>query len=132
MGDCEALPTGDRSPLGSFHVPFPFGKRLTVNVFRQRINQLFQCGRDIWRRIAQHSGRAIAKHSLREITFSVPPDSFSRENSERVEGRLRSTRTSECALCRITISVVALASHQFYLTYNLITALYLSSQRRIG
>ncbi|QNP31439.1 hypothetical protein [Cylindrospermopsis curvispora] len=54
------LPTGDRSPLGSFHVRFPFGKRLTVNVFRQRINQLFQGGRDIWRGIAKHSLRAIA------------------------------------------------------------------------
>ncbi|WP_072149123.1 hypothetical protein [Cylindrospermopsis sp. CR12] len=39
MGDREALPTGDRSPLGTFHVRFLFGKRLTVNVFRQRINQ---------------------------------------------------------------------------------------------
>ncbi|WP_330936303.1 hypothetical protein [Cylindrospermopsis raciborskii] len=28
--------------LGSFHVRFLFGRRLTVNVFRQRINQLFQ------------------------------------------------------------------------------------------
>ncbi|WP_435184377.1 hypothetical protein ACRYJJ_05915 [Cylindrospermopsis raciborskii G7] len=46
-GDCAALPLGDRSPLGAFHVPFPFGKRLTVNVFRQRMNQLFQGGRDI-------------------------------------------------------------------------------------
>ncbi|MBU6346842.1 MAG: hypothetical protein KGR70_16455, partial [Cyanobacteria bacterium REEB494] len=46
MGDREALPTGDRSPLGTFHVRFLFGKRLTVNVFRQRINQLFQGGTD--------------------------------------------------------------------------------------
>jgi hypothetical protein len=147
-GDCEALPLGDRSPLGSFHVRFPFGKRLTVNVFRQRMNQLFQGGRHIWRGIAQHARRviafrvphvssqgkilnvlrgdceafptshriqcsprfllkgkfwmcwgAIAQHFLREIAlyflseiaFSVPPGSFSRENSECVEGRLRST-----------------------------------------
>ncbi|WP_235678274.1 hypothetical protein [Cylindrospermopsis curvispora] len=91
MGDCEALPTGDRitlpmgdrSHLGAFHIRFPFGKTLTVNVFRQRINQLFQGGGDIW--------RAIAKHSLREIAFSVPPGSFSREKPERVDKRLRST-----------------------------------------
>ncbi|WP_235678275.1 hypothetical protein [Cylindrospermopsis curvispora] len=90
-GDCEALPTGDRitlpmgdrSHLGAFHIRFPFGKTLTVNVFRQRINQLFQGGGDIW--------RAIAKHSLRDLAFSVPPDSFSRENSECIERRSRST-----------------------------------------
>ncbi|MGJ0607967.1 hypothetical protein [Cylindrospermopsis raciborskii] len=56
-GDCEALPTGARSPLRAFHVRFPFGKRLTVNVFRQRMNQLFQGGGDIWRGIALHSLR---------------------------------------------------------------------------
>ncbi|WP_235528907.1 hypothetical protein [Cylindrospermopsis sp. CR12] len=66
-GDCEALPLGDRSPLGTFHVPFPVGKRLTVNVFRQRINQLFQGGRDIWRGIAKHSLREIALHPRRAI-----------------------------------------------------------------
>ncbi|MGJ0607976.1 hypothetical protein [Cylindrospermopsis raciborskii] len=38
-GDRITLPMGDRSPLGTFHVRFLFGKRLTVNVFRQRINQ---------------------------------------------------------------------------------------------
>ncbi|BAZ89970.1 hypothetical protein NIES932_14550 [Raphidiopsis curvata NIES-932] len=81
-GDCAAHPTGDRSPLGTFHVRFPVGKRLTVNVFRQRINQLFQGGRDIWRGIAKHSRRAIA--------FSVPPGSFSREKPERVDKRSRS------------------------------------------
>ncbi|KRH98053.1 hypothetical protein ASL19_13830 [Cylindrospermopsis sp. CR12] len=59
-GDCAALPLGDRSPLGTFHVPFLFGKRLTVNVFSQRINQLFQGGGDIWRAIAQHSLWEIA------------------------------------------------------------------------
>ncbi|MBU6346953.1 MAG: hypothetical protein KGR70_17090, partial [Cyanobacteria bacterium REEB494] len=64
MGDRIAFPTGDCSPLGTFHVPFPVGKRLTVNVFRQRINQLFQGGRDIW--------RGIAQHSLWEIAFRVP------------------------------------------------------------
>ncbi|MGJ0606728.1 hypothetical protein [Cylindrospermopsis raciborskii] len=53
-GDCAALPTGDRSHLGTFHVRFPVGKRLTVNVFRQRMNQLFQGGGDIWRGIAKH------------------------------------------------------------------------------
>ncbi|WP_180982079.1 hypothetical protein [Cylindrospermopsis raciborskii] len=37
--DRAALPTGHRSPRGTFHVRFLFGKRLTVNVFRQRINQ---------------------------------------------------------------------------------------------
>ncbi|WP_258004803.1 hypothetical protein [Cylindrospermopsis raciborskii] len=33
---------------------------MTVNVFRQRINQLFQGVEDIWRAIALHSLRAIA------------------------------------------------------------------------
>ncbi|WP_074404717.1 hypothetical protein [Cylindrospermopsis raciborskii] len=65
MGDRIALPLGDRSHLGTFHVQFPVGKRLTVNVFRQRINQLFQGVEDIW--------RGIAKHSLWAIAFSVPP-----------------------------------------------------------
>ncbi|TPX29736.1 hypothetical protein FIV49_05120 [Cylindrospermopsis raciborskii GIHE 2018] len=54
VGDCEALPTGDRkarSHLGTFHVRFPVRKRLTVNVFRQRMNQLFQGFWDIWRGI---------------------------------------------------------------------------------
>ncbi|WP_258007388.1 hypothetical protein [Cylindrospermopsis raciborskii] len=64
-GDCEALATRDRSHLGTFHVRFAVGKRLTVNVFRQRINQLFQgCG-DIW--------RGIAKRSLWEIALSDYP-----------------------------------------------------------
>ncbi|WP_258004676.1 hypothetical protein [Cylindrospermopsis raciborskii] len=53
-GDREVLPTGDRAHLGTFHVQFPFGKTLTVNVFRQRINQLFQGVEDIWRAIALH------------------------------------------------------------------------------
>ncbi|WP_258004760.1 hypothetical protein [Cylindrospermopsis raciborskii] len=66
-GDRIALPTGHRSPRGTFHVRFPVGKRLTVNVFRQRINQLFQGVEDIWRGIAKHSLWAIALHSLREI-----------------------------------------------------------------
>ncbi|PNJ94448.1 hypothetical protein [Cylindrospermopsis raciborskii] len=64
-GDRIALPKGDRSHLGAFHIRFPFGKTLTVNVFRQSINQLFQGVEDIW--------RAIALHSLRAIAFSVPP-----------------------------------------------------------
>ncbi|PNJ93709.1 hypothetical protein CEP14_09620 [Cylindrospermopsis raciborskii C04] len=51
---------GDRSHLGTFHVQFSFGKTLTVNVFRQRINQLFQGVEDIWRGIAKHSQWAIA------------------------------------------------------------------------
>ncbi|PNJ90402.1 hypothetical protein CEP14_18135 [Cylindrospermopsis raciborskii C04] len=59
-GDREALPKGDRSHLGTFHVQFPFGKTLTVNVFRQRINQLFQGVEDIWRGIAKYSQWAIA------------------------------------------------------------------------
>ncbi|MBA4446965.1 hypothetical protein FHK94_18010 [Cylindrospermopsis raciborskii CS-506_D] len=50
---------GDRSPRGTFHVRFRSGKRLTVNVFRQRINQLFQGVEDIWRGIAKHSQWAI-------------------------------------------------------------------------
>ncbi|PNJ91126.1 hypothetical protein CEP13_17215 [Cylindrospermopsis raciborskii C03] len=60
--DREALPTGHRSHLGTFHVRFAVavGKRLTVNVFRQRMNQLFQGVEDIWRGIALHSLRAIA------------------------------------------------------------------------
>jgi hypothetical protein len=63
---------GDRSHLGAFHIRFPFGKTLTVNVFRQRINQLFQGGGDIWRAIAKHSLWAIAQHSFWEIAFRVP------------------------------------------------------------
>ncbi|OBU74801.1 hypothetical protein [Cylindrospermopsis raciborskii] len=59
-GDRAGLPTGHRSHRGTFHVQFPFGKTLTVNVFRQRINQLFQGVEDIWRGIAKHSLRAIA------------------------------------------------------------------------
>ncbi|PNJ92350.1 hypothetical protein CEP11_10690 [Cylindrospermopsis raciborskii S10] len=55
-----ALPTGDRAHLGTFHVQFPFGKTLTVNVFRQKINQLFQGVEDIWRGIAKHSQWVIA------------------------------------------------------------------------
>ncbi|QNP31271.1 hypothetical protein IAR63_13570 [Cylindrospermopsis curvispora GIHE-G1] len=61
---------GDRSHLGAFHIRFPFGKTLTVNVFRQRINQLFQGGGDIWRAIAKHSLWAIAQHSLWEIAIA--------------------------------------------------------------
>ncbi|PNK18729.1 hypothetical protein CEP07_07445 [Cylindrospermopsis raciborskii S01] len=60
---------GDRSHLGTFHVQFPFGKTLTVNVFRQRINHLFQGVEDIWRGIAKHSQWAIAKRSLWAIIF---------------------------------------------------------------
>ncbi|PNK18806.1 hypothetical protein CEP07_07285 [Cylindrospermopsis raciborskii S01] len=51
-GDRITPPTSDRSPRGTFHVRFPVGKRLTVNVFRQRMNQLFQGVEDIWRAIA--------------------------------------------------------------------------------
>ncbi|PNJ93260.1 hypothetical protein CEP14_09680 [Cylindrospermopsis raciborskii C04] len=54
-GDRITPLTGDRSPRGTFHVRFPVGKRLTVNVFRQRMNQLFQGVEDIWRAIALHS-----------------------------------------------------------------------------
>ncbi|QNP28889.1 hypothetical protein [Cylindrospermopsis curvispora] len=43
------------------------------------------------REIASHSQWAIAKHSLRDLAFSVPPGSFSREKPERVDKRLRST-----------------------------------------
>ncbi|PNJ90856.1 hypothetical protein CEP14_18165 [Cylindrospermopsis raciborskii C04] len=63
--DREALPTGHRSPRGTFHVRFRSGKRLTVNVFRQRMNQLFQGVEDIW--------RGIALHSLWEIALSDYP-----------------------------------------------------------
>ncbi|WP_146028512.1 hypothetical protein [Cylindrospermopsis raciborskii] len=59
-GDRIALPTGHRSPRGTFHVRFPVGKTLTVNFFRQKMNQLFQGVEDIWRAIAKHSLRAIA------------------------------------------------------------------------
>ncbi|MGJ0606696.1 hypothetical protein [Cylindrospermopsis raciborskii] len=41
-GDCAALATRDRSPLGTFHVRFAVGKRLTENVFRQCIKPLLQ------------------------------------------------------------------------------------------
>nr|WP_258005864.1 hypothetical protein [Cylindrospermopsis raciborskii] len=61
-GDRAGLPTGHRSHLGTFHVRFAVavGKRLTVNVFRQRMNQLFQGVEDIWRGIEKYSLRAIA------------------------------------------------------------------------
>ncbi|MGJ0606740.1 hypothetical protein [Cylindrospermopsis raciborskii] len=88
MGDCAALPTGDRSPLGTFHVRFPFGKRLTVNVFRQRINQLFQGGGDIWRRIAQHS--------LRVIAFRVPRVSSQGKNLNVLRGDCIALHTGDC------------------------------------
>ncbi|PNJ95880.1 hypothetical protein [Cylindrospermopsis raciborskii] len=68
-GDCEARPTGDRSHRGTFHVQFPFGKTLTVNVFRQRINQLFQGVEDIWRGIAKHSQWAIAISDYPPVPF---------------------------------------------------------------
>nr|WP_258561761.1 hypothetical protein [Cylindrospermopsis raciborskii] len=61
-GNRAGLPTGHRSHLGTFHVRFAVavGKTLTVNVFRQRMNQLFQGVEDIWRAIAKHSLWAIA------------------------------------------------------------------------
>ncbi|EFA68832.1 Cytochrome c family protein [Cylindrospermopsis raciborskii CS-505] len=72
MGTC------DRSHLGTFHVRFAVGKRLTVNVFRQRINQLFQgCG-DIW--------RGIAKPLPLGDRIQCSPDSFSRENLNVLKG----------------------------------------------
>ncbi|WP_256204723.1 hypothetical protein, partial [Cylindrospermopsis raciborskii] len=131
-GDCEALPTGDRialptgdrealatrdrSPRGTFHIRFLFGKRLTVNVFRQRINQLFQGVEDIWRGIAKRSPRAIALSDYPPVPsqgknlnmgtgdcealptgdrIALPtgdriqcsPDSFSREKFEHGDGR---------------------------------------------
>ncbi|PNJ91128.1 hypothetical protein CEP13_17210, partial [Cylindrospermopsis raciborskii C03] len=60
-GDRAGLPTGHRSHLGTFHVRFAVavGKTLTVNVFRQKMNQLFQGVEDIWRGIAKHSQWAI-------------------------------------------------------------------------
>jgi len=42
LGDSAALATRDRSPLGTFHVRFAVGKRLTENVFRQCIKPLLQ------------------------------------------------------------------------------------------
>ncbi|WP_258005737.1 hypothetical protein [Cylindrospermopsis raciborskii] len=72
-GDRIALPTGHRSPRGTFHVRFALGKRLTVNVFRQRMNQLFQGVEDIWRAIAKYSLRAIALHPLWAIALSDYP-----------------------------------------------------------
>ncbi|WP_180982070.1 hypothetical protein [Cylindrospermopsis raciborskii] len=82
---------------------------MTVNVFRQRINQLFQGVEDIWRAIALHSLWEIALgdyppipsqgknlNVLRGYREAPPlgdhiqelsPGSFSRENSECVEGR---------------------------------------------
>ena len=77
---------GDRSHLGAFHIRFPFGKTLTVNVFRQRINQLFQGGGDIWRAIAKHSLWAIAQHSLWEIAFRVPRVSSQGKNLNVLRG----------------------------------------------
>ncbi|WP_100068190.1 hypothetical protein [Cylindrospermopsis raciborskii] len=59
-GDRITPLTRDRSHPGAFQIRFPFGKTLTVNVFRQRINQLFQGVEDIWRAIAQHSLWEIA------------------------------------------------------------------------
>ncbi|MGJ0607968.1 hypothetical protein [Cylindrospermopsis raciborskii] len=64
---------GARSPLSTFHVRFLVGKRLTVNVFRQRMNQVFQGGGDIWRGIAKHFLRAIALHSIQANPLSDYP-----------------------------------------------------------
>jgi len=64
MWDCAALPTGDRSHLGAFHVRLAFGKTLTVNVFRQRINQLFQSFGDIWRAIAFTADSFVMKYII--------------------------------------------------------------------
>ncbi|EFA68829.1 hypothetical protein [Cylindrospermopsis raciborskii] len=70
---------GDRSHLGAFQIRFPFGKTLTVNVFRQRINQLFQGVEDIW--------RGIAKHSLWEIALrGYPPVPSQRKNLNILKG----------------------------------------------
>ncbi|MBA4451201.1 hypothetical protein FHK94_17995, partial [Cylindrospermopsis raciborskii CS-506_D] len=72
-GDCITPPTSDRSHLGTFHVQFSFGKTLTVNVFRQRINQLFQGVEDIWRAIALHSRRDLTLHPPWAIALSDYP-----------------------------------------------------------
>ncbi|WP_258008159.1 hypothetical protein [Cylindrospermopsis raciborskii] len=72
-GDRIALPKGDRSHLGTFHVRFAVGKRLTVNVFRQRMNQLFQGVEDIWRAIALHSRRDLTLHPPWAIALSDYP-----------------------------------------------------------
>ncbi|MBU6346234.1 MAG: hypothetical protein KGR70_13165 [Cyanobacteria bacterium REEB494] len=50
--------------LGTFHFRFMFGKRLTVNVFRQRINQLFQSFGDIWRAIAFTADSFVMKYII--------------------------------------------------------------------
>ncbi|WP_258004490.1 hypothetical protein [Cylindrospermopsis raciborskii] len=104
MGDRITPPTGDRSHLGTFHVRFAVGKRLTVNVFRQRINRLFQGVEDIWRGIAKRSPREIALgdyplgpsqgKNLNMGTgdrIQCSPDSFSREKFEHGDVRSRST-----------------------------------------
>ncbi|PNJ93126.1 hypothetical protein CEP14_10330 [Cylindrospermopsis raciborskii C04] len=97
-GDREALPTGHRSPRGTFHVRFAVGKRLTVNVFRQRINQLFQGVEDIWRGIAKHSRRAIALHSLRKIAFiHYPPVSSQGKNLNVLRGDCEALPTGDRA-----------------------------------
>ena len=118
MGDREALPTGDRSHLGAFHIRFPFGKTLTVNVFRQRINQLFEWGGDIWRAIAKHSLWAIAKqfqwaiaqHSLWEIAFRVPRVSS--------QGKILKVLINDCAALplgdREALATKLKVSHNIY------------------
>ncbi|OBU76402.1 hypothetical protein [Cylindrospermopsis raciborskii] len=93
-GDREALPTGHRSPRRTFHVRFPVGKTLTVNVFRQKMNQLFQGVEDIWRAIAfsvppiPSQGKNL--NILKGDRIQCSPDSFSREKLEHTEGRDRS------------------------------------------
>ncbi|WP_244154781.1 hypothetical protein [Cylindrospermopsis raciborskii] len=93
-GDRITPPTGDRSHLGTFHVRFAVGKRLTVNVFRQRINQLFQGVEDIW--------RGIAQHSLREIALSdYPPIPSQGKNLKVLRGDCEALPTGS----RITFSM---------------------------
>ncbi|OBU74800.1 hypothetical protein [Cylindrospermopsis raciborskii] len=79
---------GDRSHLGTFHVQFSFGKTLTVNVFRQRINQLFQGVEDIW--------RAIALHSLWEIALGdYPPVPSQGKNLNILKGDCEALPTGD-------------------------------------
>ncbi|PNK02939.1 hypothetical protein CEP11_14575 [Cylindrospermopsis raciborskii S10] len=78
-GDRIALPTGHRSPRGTFHVRFAVGKTLTVNVFRQKMNQLFQGVEDIWRAIA----------------FSVPPVPSQGKNLNILKGDCEALPTGD-------------------------------------
>ncbi|MFL0604095.1 hypothetical protein [Cylindrospermopsis raciborskii] len=99
-GDCEALPLGARSPIGTFHVRFLVGKRLTVNVFRQRINQLFQGVGIFGGGLRSTPFGRLRSTRAREIVFRKSPPASSQEKILNV---LRGDRIAFPAGSRITL-----------------------------